>query len=169
MLLTATALNKNEPKYETRCKSCSLKYPVKFWQKCCWNRTASFALQCYAGTFAHCTNWSVKGGSVTHQKAVPVPSISCCVLNHHNLFYQIQNALPFNRDTCCHLAHCLQLLPLLPFHWLKASSLKTVAVVDSFAAVSPPFFDVNDAQEGAVGESDVWPQVRAPKVADDDL
>jgi hypothetical protein len=28
--------------------------------------------------------------------AVPVPSISCCVLNNHNLFYQIQNALAFN-------------------------------------------------------------------------
>jgi hypothetical protein len=45
--------------------------------------------------------------------AVPVPSISCCVLNHHNLFYQIQSALAFNRDTCCHLALCLL---LLPFH-----------------------------------------------------
>jgi hypothetical protein len=30
--------------------------------------------------------------------AVPVPSISCCVLNHHNIFYQIQNALAFNWD-----------------------------------------------------------------------
>jgi hypothetical protein len=48
--------------------------------------------------------------------AVPVPSISSCVLNHHNLFYQIQNALAFNRDTCCHLALCLW---LLPFHWLN--------------------------------------------------
>jgi hypothetical protein len=46
--------------------------------------------------------------------AVPVPSISCCVLNHHNLFDQIQNALAFNRDTCCHLMLCLW---LLPFHW----------------------------------------------------
>jgi hypothetical protein len=46
--------------------------------------------------------------------AVPVPSISCCVLNHHNLFYQIQNALAFNQDTCCHLVLCLR---LLPFHW----------------------------------------------------
>ncbi len=36
-------------------------------------------------------------GSVTHQMAVPVPSIRCCVLNNHNLFYQIQNALAFNR------------------------------------------------------------------------
>ncbi len=50
-------------------------------------------------------------GSVTHQMAVPVPSIGCCVLNHHNLFYQIQNALAFNRDTCCHLALSLRLLP----------------------------------------------------------
>jgi hypothetical protein len=31
--------------------------------------------------------------ALTHQMAVPVPGISCCVLNHHNLFYQIQNAL----------------------------------------------------------------------------
>jgi len=53
-------------------------------------------------------------GSVTHQMAVPVPSISCGVLNHHNLFYQIQNALAFNWDMCCHLALCLC---LLPFHW----------------------------------------------------
>jgi hypothetical protein len=44
--------------------------------------------------------------------AVPFPSISCCVLNHHNLFYQIQNTLAFNRDTCCHLALCLLLLPI---------------------------------------------------------
>ncbi len=44
---------------------------------------------------------------------VAVPSISCCVLNHHNLFYQIQNALAFNQDMCCHLALCLW---LLPFH-----------------------------------------------------
>ncbi len=28
-------------------------------------------------------------GSVTHQMTVPFPSISCCVLYHHNLFYQI--------------------------------------------------------------------------------
>jgi hypothetical protein len=43
------------------------------------------------------------------------PSISCCVLNHHNLFYQIQNAPAFNQDTCCHLGLCLR---LLPFHYL---------------------------------------------------
>ncbi len=55
-------------------------------------------------------------GSVTHQMAVPGPSISCCVLSHHNVFYQTQNALAFNWDTCCHLALCLQ---LLPFHKLK--------------------------------------------------
>ncbi len=42
-------------------------------------------------------------GSVTHQMAVPVPSISCCVLNHLNWFYQIHNALAFNQDMCCHL------------------------------------------------------------------
>ncbi len=31
------------------------------------------------------------------------------------LFYQIQNALSFNQDTCCHLVLCLW---LLPFHWV---------------------------------------------------
>ncbi len=56
---------------------------------------------------------SAQWGSVTHQMAVPVPSISCCVLNNNNLFYQIHNALAFNWDTCCRLVHCLR---LLPFH-----------------------------------------------------
>ncbi len=64
-------------------------------------------------------------GSVTHQMAVPIPSISCCVLNHHNLFYQIQNALAFNRDMCCHLALCLR---LLPFH-LFVFTLKNIEMV----------------------------------------
>jgi hypothetical protein len=45
---------------------------------------------------------------------VPVPSISCCVLNRHNLFYQIHNALAFNRDMYCHIALCLR---LPPFHF----------------------------------------------------
>jgi hypothetical protein len=53
--------------------------------------------------------------SVTHQMAVPVPSISCCVLNHHNLVYQIQDALAFYPDTCCNLALFLW---MLPFHCL---------------------------------------------------
>jgi hypothetical protein len=52
-------------------------------------------------------------GSITHQMAVPVPSISCCVLNQHNIFYQVQNALAFNWDMCCLLALYLR---LLPFH-----------------------------------------------------
>jgi len=52
-------------------------------------------------------------GSVTQQMALPVPSISCCVLNHHNLFNQIENALAFYRETCCHLVLCYW---LLPFH-----------------------------------------------------
>ncbi len=56
----------------------------------------------------------IQWGSVTHQ-TVTVPSISCCFLNHHNLFYQIQNALAFNGDMCCHLALCLQ---LLLFHFI---------------------------------------------------
>jgi len=58
---------------------------------------------------------------------VPVPSISCCVLNHHNLFYQIHNALAFNWNMCCHLALCLQ---LLPFHCKIFSYL--IVVVHSF-------------------------------------
>ncbi len=41
------------------------------------------------------------------------PKISCCVLNHLNLFNQIQNVLAFNQDMCCHLVLCLR---LLPFH-----------------------------------------------------
>jgi hypothetical protein len=49
--------------------------------------------------------------SVTHQIVVPVPSVSCCVLNYHNLFYQRHNAVAFNWDMCCHLALCLWLLP----------------------------------------------------------
>jgi hypothetical protein len=52
-------------------------------------------------------------GFVTHKMAVPVPSISCCVFNYHNKFYQVQNALAFNRDMCCHQALSLR---LLPFH-----------------------------------------------------
>ncbi len=47
------------------------------------------------------------------EQSIFAPSISM-VWNHHNLFYQIQNALAFNWDTCCHLALCLW---LLPFHW----------------------------------------------------
>jgi hypothetical protein len=54
-----------------------------------------------------------KWGCFTHQMAVPVTSISSCVLNHYNLFYKIQNALAFNHDMCCHLVLCLW---LLPFH-----------------------------------------------------
>ncbi len=46
--------------------------------------------------------------------AVPFKSKSCCILNYHNLFYQIQNALTFNWDMCCHLVLCLW---LLPFHY----------------------------------------------------
>jgi hypothetical protein len=41
---------------------------------------------------------------------VPVPSISCCVFNNNDFFYQEPNELAFNRDTCCHLVICLQLI-----------------------------------------------------------
>jgi hypothetical protein len=44
------------------------------------------------------------------------PKYKCYVLNHHNLFDQIQNALAFNWDMWCHLALCLW---LLPFHCLS--------------------------------------------------
>jgi hypothetical protein len=40
------------------------------------------------------------------------------VLNHYNLFYQIQKAQAFNWDTCYHPALCLW---LLPFHCLNTS------------------------------------------------
>jgi hypothetical protein len=43
MLIMATAFGKNVPKYGARCKSCSLKHPLKFQKKCCRNRTAFFA------------------------------------------------------------------------------------------------------------------------------
>ncbi len=71
-----------------------------------------------------------KWGSVIPQMAVPVPSISCCVLIHHNLFYQIQNALAFNRDTCCHLALCLR---LLPFHCENSLRIPTMSNITLFA------------------------------------
>ncbi len=70
-----------------------------------------------------------KWGSVTNQMAVPVPSISCCVLNHHNLFYQIQIVLAFNWDTCCHLALCLQ---LLPSYWWKINQKKRLGKAQAF-------------------------------------
>ncbi len=63
-------------------------------------------------------------GSVTHKMAVPVPSISCCVLNHQNLFYHIQNRA-FNRDTCCHLVLRLR---LLPFHYASENKLECLSI-----------------------------------------
>ena len=53
-------------------------------------------------------------GSVTHQMAVPVPSISWCVSYQLKEICNEKNALAFNRDRCCHLVLCLQ---LIPFHW----------------------------------------------------
>ncbi len=49
-------------------------------------------------------------GSVNHQMAVPVPSISCCVFNNNDFCCQELNELAFNWDTCCHLVICLQLI-----------------------------------------------------------
>ncbi len=47
------------------------------------------------------------------------PKYKLLCLYHLNLFYQIQAALAFNRDMCCYLVLCLQ---LLPFH-CKSSSM----------------------------------------------
>jgi len=52
----------------------------------------------------------IQWGSVNHQMAVPVPSISCCIFNNNDFFYQELNELAFNWDTCCHLVICLQLI-----------------------------------------------------------
>ncbi len=42
ILLMGIALGLNVPKYVAQLKSCSLKYAVKFQQKCCENKTYSF-------------------------------------------------------------------------------------------------------------------------------
>ncbi len=61
------------------------------------------------------SKWSgLQWGSVNHQMAVPVPSVSCCVFNNNYSFYQEPNELAFNRDTCCYLVICLQ---LIASHW----------------------------------------------------
>ncbi len=93
------------------------------------------------GRYCQLTQW----GSVIHQMAVPVPSISCCVLNHHNLFYQIQNGLAFNRDTCCHLALCLW---LLPFHWGFSVRILLFGwmVLDLLTPISHPLPGIMPAQ-----------------------
>ena len=59
-------------------------------------------------------NNKIQWGSVTHQMAVPVPSISCCVSEQLKFFCKEKNALAFNQDRCCHQVLCLQ---LIPFHW----------------------------------------------------
>jgi len=87
-------------------------------------------------------------GSVTHQMAVPVPSITCCVLNHHNLFYQIQNALAFNLDTCCHLALCLRLLPFHLLIILLQFFAKNMTDEEEWEDVST-FFSATDASQNS--------------------
>ncbi len=77
----------------------------------------------------------IKWGSVPHQMAVPDPSISCCVLNHNNIFYQIQDALALNWDTCCHLVLCLQ---LLPFHFLVTLAVSCCWLCPQVAATMFP-------------------------------
>ncbi len=75
-------------------------------------------------------SYLLKRSSFTHQMAVPVPSINCCVLNHHNLFYHIQNALVFNWDMCWHLAVASFPLPAVA-SWeivnFKIASLSKIA------------------------------------------
>jgi hypothetical protein len=73
-----------------------------------------------------------KWGSVNHQMVVPAPSISCRVLNHHNSFYQIQNAQAFNRNTCCHLVLCLQ---LLPFHYDATTLIIITTSIMTFSII----------------------------------
>jgi len=68
-------------------------------------------------------NWPrPQWGSVNHQMAEPVPSISCCVFNNNDFFYQEPNELAFIRDTCCHLVICLR---LIASHWTLALIIKT--------------------------------------------
>jgi len=39
-----TVFGKIASKYDTWCKSCNIKYEVKYQHKCWWNQTTSFAL-----------------------------------------------------------------------------------------------------------------------------
>ncbi len=43
-------------------------------------------LSTYKYVYDEGKGYFVQWGSVTHQMAVPVPSIHCCVLNHHDCF-----------------------------------------------------------------------------------
>ncbi len=83
-------------------------------------------------------------GSVNHQMTVPVPSIRCCVLNHHDLFCQIQNALAFNWDRCCHLALCLQ---LLPFNCLNRS---IYSYLETYGAVFTTLYFLRNLRIGPI-------------------
>ncbi len=100
-------------------KQCTL-YLIKYGNKNISLVIANFWKNSNKHKCEFCFAWYFKWGYVTHQMAVPVPSISSCVLNHHNLFYQIHKAPAFNWDTCCHLALCLWLLPL-PLAYTKVS------------------------------------------------
>jgi len=73
-------------------------------------------------TSAYWAQW----GSVNHQMAIPVPSISCCVFNNNNFFYQEPNELAFNWDACCHLVICLRLIASHYNLWRKWSRVNTV-------------------------------------------
>ncbi len=56
-------------------------------------------------------------GSITCQMALPVISLSCCIFNNHNFFYQEPNGLAFNQDMCCHLALSLRLIIFHSLHY----------------------------------------------------
>ncbi len=65
-----------------------------------------------------------KQGSITHQMALPITLISCCISQQLNIFCNDKNALAFNWDRCCHLAICLQLILLDQLKLLKPTKLK---------------------------------------------
>ncbi len=51
-----TGCDKKLQKYRGRCKSCSLKYAIKFWQKCWHNIKSFFCKFVYTVAFAHWAN-----------------------------------------------------------------------------------------------------------------
>ncbi len=91
----------------------------------------------------------IQWGSVNHQMAVPVPSISCCIFINNYFFYQEPNELAFNRHTCCHLVICLWLIashcykgleptrlggvPWVPCQVVARHGLKSFAVSNTLA------------------------------------
>jgi hypothetical protein len=85
---------------------------------------------------------------VNPQMAVPVPSISCCVFNNADFFYQELNELAFNRDTCCHLVICLRLLASHWSFWLLVILFAENIVCYIF---SRSFYDLVEPSNGSCG------------------